>query len=240
MKKFNNLNLKKKNELLYLTNIKLQKMSISNRILWAIENLPHNHIMSSSFGIQSLVSLHLINKYYKDIPVIFIDTGYLFKETYLFVDKVINKFKFNLKIFRSNLSPAWQEARYGKLWEQGISGLELYNQINKIDPMKEALKKLQAQTWFAGLRNQQSDLRASLSILNVQNNVFKFLPIIDWDDKMVQEYITENDLFVHPLYNKGYISVGDVHTTKPINKCMSEKETRFFGLKRECGLHECI
>jgi len=229
---------KKQNEFLLYTNNFLKNISTNKRIIWALENLPMEFVLSSSFGIQSSVLLHLLTKYKSNIPIVFIDTGYLFSETYKFIDLLTAKMQLNLHIFRSYISPAWQEVRYGKLWEQGMQGIDFYNKINKIEPMKIALKKLSVQTWCAGLRHQQSHSRSKLSFIDIKNNVFKFLPILDWTNDQIHSYIKKNKLDYHPLWNKGYLSVGDIHTTKKYQSGMKEEETRFFGLKRECGLHE--
>jgi phosphoadenosine phosphosulfate reductase len=220
------------------TNAQLEALSAQERVAWALENLPGEFVLSSSFGIQAAVCLHLVTQQRPDIPVILTDTGYLFPETYRFIDELTEKLKLNLKVFRATESPAWQEARYGKLWEQGVEGIERYNQINKVEPMNRALESLGAQTWFAGLRREQSDSRAALPVLGIQRGVFKILPIIDWDNRTVYQYLKQHDLKYHPLWDEGYLSVGDTHTTRKWEPGMAEEETRFFGLKRECGLHE--
>ncbi|VFP78947.1 Phosphoadenosine phosphosulfate reductase [Candidatus Erwinia haradaeae] len=232
--------LSKKQQIIDLSNINssLDKLSAESRVEWALENLPHKAILSSSFGIQSIVSLHLITTKKPDIPVIITDTGYLFPETYRFIDDLTKKMSLNLKIFRCPESPAWQEARYGKLWEQGLDGLKKYNNLNKVEPMNRALKQLQAQTWFAGLRRNQSAHRSQLPILEIHKGIFKVLPIIDWTDQMVNQYLQKHTLPTHPLWDKGYISIGDTHSTKKWQPGMKEEDTRFFGIKRECGLHE--
>ncbi|CAL4323851.1 phosphoadenylyl-sulfate reductase [Buchnera aphidicola] len=218
-------------------NVFLQDLSAEKRIIWAIENLSSEFVLSSSFGIQSVVCLHLIIQQKPDIPVILIDTGYLFPETYIFIDQLKDKFKLNLHVFRSKITPAWQEARYGKLWEKGLKGIEFYNKINKIEPMNAALQKLSAKTWFSGLRRSQSKSRYNLSFISIQKRIFKFLPILDWDNNKIFDYIKKNNLEYHPLFHQGYLSVGDVHTTSKYKYGMREEDTRFFGLKRECGLH---
>ncbi|WP_147199567.1 phosphoadenosine phosphosulfate reductase [Pantoea sp. MBD-2R] len=219
-------------------NTKLEKLSAQDRVIWALENLPGEAVLSSSFGIQAAVSLHLVSQIKPDIPVILTDTGYLFPETYQFIDELTDKLGLNLKVFRAEQSAAWQEARYGKLWEQGVEGIERYNDINKVEPMNRALETLNGQTWFAGLRRDQSSSRANLPVLAIQRGVFKVLPIIDWDNKQVYQYLKEHGLGYHPLWEQGYLSVGDTHTTRKWEPGMAEEETRFFGLKRECGLHE--
>ncbi|QDY42842.1 phosphoadenylyl-sulfate reductase [Candidatus Pantoea soli] len=220
------------------SNVQLEKLSAEQRVSWALENLPGAFVLSSSFGIQAAVLLHMVTQQRPDIPVILTDTGYLFPETYRFIDELTQQLNLNLQIFRAETSPAWQEARYGKLWEQGVEGIEQYNQINKVEPMNRALETLEAGTWFAGLRRDQSGSRASLPVLAVQRGVFKILPIIDWDNRQVHQYLKQHGLKYHPLWDEGYLSVGDTHTTRKWEPGMAEEETRFFGLKRECGLHE--
>ncbi|CAL4324121.1 phosphoadenylyl-sulfate reductase [Buchnera aphidicola] len=227
-----------KNIILHNTNLMLKNFSTEKRIIWALKNLPNVQIMSSSFGIQSSVLLHLMVQYKPDIPVILIDTGYLFPQTYHFIDMLTKKFTLNLKVFRSYISPAWQEARYGKLWKQDVRGINLYNMINKVRPMNEAFNQLSVGTWFSGLRRIQSSSRSKLQYISIQKNIVKILPILDWSNKKVDEYLKKNNLEYHPLWKEGYRSIGDIHTTKKYKKGMLEEDTRFFGLKRECGLHE--
>ncbi|CAM4461116.1 phosphoadenylyl-sulfate reductase [Vibrio agarivorans] len=234
------LSLTKTEQILRLAeiNAELEQLTAQQRVEWALENLPGNHVVSSSFGIQAALMLHLLTQAKPDIPVILTDTGYLFAETYTFIDQLSAQLTLNLKVYRSNQSPNWQEARHGKLWEQGIEGIEKYNKLNKVEPMRRALADLNTQTWFSGLRREQSQSRSSLPILSVQNGVFKFLPVIDWTNKDVHYYLKEHGLPYHPLWEQGYLSVGDTHTTQKWEPGMSEEQTRFFGLKRECGLHE--
>ncbi|WP_113632832.1 phosphoadenylyl-sulfate reductase [Pectobacterium peruviense] len=219
-------------------NGQLEQLSAQERVSWALENLPGDFVLSSSFGIQAAISLHLVTQQRPDIPVILTDTGYLFPETYQFIDALTKQLNLNLHVYRAAESPAWQEARYGKLWEQGVEGIERYNLLNKVEPMNRALSELNVGTWFAGLRREQSGSRGELPVLAIQRGVFKFLPIIDWDNRTVYQYLKENGLSYHPLWDQGYLSVGDTHTTRKWEPGMSEEETRFFGLKRECGLHE--
>lgn len=216
----------------------LESLDAEGRIAWALEHLPGEQVVTSSFGIQSAVMLHLMTRHQPDIPVILTDTGYLFPETYRFIDELTEQLGLNVQIFRATHSPAWQEARYGKLWEQGLEGLERYNALNKVEPLNAALTALKASTWYAGLRREQSSSRARLPVLSVQRGLFKCLPIVDWSNKQVHYYLEAHGLRYHPLWDEGYLSVGDTHTTRKWTPGMSEEETRFFGLKRECGLHE--
>jgi phosphoadenosine phosphosulfate reductase len=208
------------------------------RVEWALEHLPKQQVLTSSFGAQAAVSLHMVTQQAPDIPVIFIDTGYHFPETYAFVDTLAKQLDLNLTVYRSKNSPAWQEARYGQRWEQGIEGLNAYNQENKIEPMERALRELNVGTWFAGLRRDQSATRTNVPFLEWAGERWKVHPIADWTDRDIYLYLKKHNLDYHPLWEKGYVSIGDVHTTRSLHDVDHPDEIRFFGLKRECGLHE--
>ena len=220
------------------TNRILASQTAQQRINWAVEHLAGQHVLSSSFGIQSAVLLHMLTERVPDIPVILVDTGYLFAETYQFIDALTERLKLNLHIYRNPHSPAWQEARYGKLWEQGVDGLDKYNAMNKVEPMNRAMSELDASVWYAGLRRSQSSTRSQLQVLDRVRGRLKMLPIIDWSNKAIHTYLQTHDLPYHPLWEQGYVSVGDHHTSMPLQPGMTEEQTRFFGLKRECGLHD--
>lgn len=213
-------------------------MTAEERVACALKSLPGQHVLSSSFGAQSAAMLHLVTQQIPDIPVVLIDTGYLFPETYEFVDALTERLDLNLNVYRPRDSAAWQEARYGKRWEQGIHGIEDYNQDNKVEPMQRALRELNVGTWFSGLRRDQSAGRGDTPFVQPSGDRFKVHPIADWTDRDVYEYLQKHNLPYHPLWDKGYISIGDVHTTRSLADVDSIDETRFFGLKRECGIHE--
>lgn len=209
------------------------------RVEWALQNLPQRHVLTSSFGAQAAVSLHLVSRLQPDIPVIFIDTGYLFPETYRFVDQLTEQLQLNLHVYQSRLSPAWQESRFGRRWEQGLDGLNAYNYDNKVEPMQRALRELEVGTWFAGLRRSQSSSRAKVEIISWSGgDRFKVHPIADWSDRDVHRYLQRHRLPYHPLWEQGYVSIGDMHSTRPLHEVDTIEQTRFAGLKRECGLHE--
>lgn len=215
----------------------LAQRNAAERIEWALANTAGNHALSSSFGAQAAVSLHLVTQRKPDIPVILVDTGYLFPETYRFADELQAHLGLDLRVYRPNVSRAWMEARHGRLWEQGLVGIERYNNLRKVEPMRRALKELDVRTWFAGLRRDQSGTRAGIDFLELRDGRWKLHPIADWTDRDVWDYLQRHDLPYHPLWDQGYVSIGDVHTTRPLSEGMRAEDTRFFGLKRECGLH---
>jgi len=215
----------------------LQQRSAEERVRWAMTSLPGAHALSSSFGAQSAAILHLVTSVDRAVPVVFIDTGYLFPETYRFADELGARLNLNLKVYRPTLGIAWMEARFGRLWEQGVEGIDRYNRLRKVEPMRRALDELGARTWIAGLRRAQTRTRRDIDFLELRDGRWKLHPLADWSDREIRNYLHAHDLPYHPLWERGYISIGDVHTTRPWKPGMREEDTRYFGLKRECGLH---
>ena len=218
-------------------NLALGRLTAERRVAWALEHVPGEHVLSSSFGAQAAVSLHLVTRQRPQLPVVLIDTGYLFPETYRFVDELAERLALNLKVYRPLIGISWMEARHGRLWEQGIEGLDRYNQLRKIEPMQRALRELGAEGWFAGLRRSQARSRAGIDFVERKDGRWKFHPLADWSDRDVGHYLARHGLPYHPLWQQGYVSIGDTHTSHRWEPGMDAEDTRFFGLKRECGLH---
>ena len=218
-------------------NAMLETSTAQQRVEWALANGPANAALSSSYGAQAAVMLHMLTQQQADIPVILIDTGYLFPETYRFADELHERLKLNLQVFRPLVSRAWMEARHGRLWEQGVVGIDQYNGLRKVEPMKRALKELGIGTWFTGLRRSQANSRSQTPVLQQRDGRLKVNPIVDWTDRDIWVYLKQHDLPYHPLWDEGYVSIGDFHTTSRWEPGMSAEDTRNFGLKRECGIH---
>ena len=90
-----------RNHALEHCNRKFAALKADQRVAWALENLPGNHVLTSSFGAQAAVSLHLISRSIRRFPSCFVDTGYFFPETYRFIDDLAARLKINLKVYRA-------------------------------------------------------------------------------------------------------------------------------------------
>ncbi len=218
----------------------LERASAQARVEWALVRAQGRAILTSSFGAQAAVMLHLVTRHCPRIPVVLIDTGYLFPETYRFVDDLVDRLDLDLRVYTPRHSPAWLQVRHGRLWEQGARGIERYNRLHKVEPMARALDELGPRVWFAGLRRAQSRSRARVPVARREAGAIKVHPIVDWSDRDLHRYLARHALPYHPLWAKGYVSIGDVHTTRALGEGMRAEDTRFFGLKRECGLHEAF
>ena len=206
-------------------------------VQWARGQFGHQLVMTTSFGAQAAVMLHLVTQIVPDIPVIWIDTGFNFPETYHFADALTKQLRLNLKVYQSPLSPARMVARHGRIWEQGRRGLEVYDQIRKIEPQKRAMKELGVSAWLTGPRRTQTGFRQTLRYVEPLNRIFKIHPILEWTAQQVHAYLKSHGLAYHPLVDRGYSSIGDWHSTNPVTGGLDDRQGRFRGLKQECGLH---
>jgi phosphoadenosine phosphosulfate reductase len=218
-------------------NTAFAEMSAPDRMIWLHQHYGSRLILSSSFGLQAAVMLDLVRKHAPQIPVVWIDTGYLFPETYQYAEHLIESFGIEVSVYQPKISAARQEALYGKLWEQGKEGSARYGLINKIEPMNRALKEFGADIWVSGLRRSHSSSRAHRHFAEQQKSTLKVYPILDWADAQVAAYFYDNNLPKHPLESQGYQTMGDWHSTSPVDEGGSVESSRFDGEKYECGLH---
>lgn len=213
------------------------KMKTADRIKWLYAEYGSRMVLSTSFGLQAAVMLDLVSKHAPEVPVVWIDTGYLFPESYTYVEELKERLNLNLKEFQPKLTSARQEALYGKLWEQGEEGNAKYGLINKVEPMNRALQELGTDVWLSGLRRSQSCTRVNRPFLEQQKKTLKVYPILDWSDYRVEQYYRENNLPHHPLESQGYKTMGDWHSTCPVGEGECAEGSRYGGSKYECGLH---
>jgi phosphoadenosine phosphosulfate reductase len=196
--------------------------------------------VTTSFGAQSAAFLHLVTRVAPNIPVLFIDTGYHFPETLVFSQEITRRLGLNLKIYRPRLSSEEIETRHGKLWEQGLAGLAQFHEIIRVEPLRRAFQEVNPAIWLAGLRRSGSEHRQKQELLSRQDSRWKLLPILEWSDQEVGRYLSTHGLPFHPLWEKGYVSIGDRVTTKRLDEVSDPRELRHFGWKRECGLHDRV
>tara|TARA_B110000003_G_scaffold15529_1_gene15296 strand:+ start:15196 stop:15945 length:750 start_codon:yes stop_codon:yes gene_type:complete len=216
----------------------LGPLKAHERILQLREIYGSRLVASSSFGLQASAMLHLIRKHAPDIPIIFVDTGYCFPETYQFSQAFIEDWELDIRVFNPAISAARQEALYGKLWEQSAEGNKKYALLNKVEPMNRALSEIGGDVWVSGLRRSQSSTRIDRAFAEKQKATMKVYPILDWADAQLEAYYHEHDLPRHPLEKEGFLTMGDWHSTRKPNVGETAEDTRFGGTKYECGLHQ--
>ena len=218
----------------------LKKLSAQDLLLWGQEQFADKFALTTSFGIQSAVLLHMTGVFEsnKKPKVIWIDTGYLPKETYTYADQLTKLFEIDLVINQSHISPARMEALYGRLWETGShEDFEKYHQMRKVQPLENALSKQDVKCWGSGVRKVQTNNRKSMNLIDFIRGRLSLRPILNWSKKDIFYYMQENNLPQHPLFEKGYSTIGDWHSSQAENDNNQGRSTRFGGVSEECGIH---
>lgn len=218
---------------MYLVNKEKINRSLSAKIVDArvaqVFNTFKNVLVTSSFGTTSAVLLHLVSRIQPNCPVYFIDTGYHFEETLQYKKRLSRLLKLNVIDLRP--APAMHaKTRAQQLWSEDANRC---CEINKSEPLQNI--KEQYSVWMSGLIGFQSRHRQRLQILDDDQDLLKFQPLIDWNSGLVEEYIEGHGLPQHPLKKQGYHSVGCTHCTIP----GAGRSGRWSDQsKTECGLHD--
>ncbi len=218
----------------------LDGLSPQQRLAWAVERFGDRFALTTSFGIQSSVLLHMLSELPNgtSVPVIWVDTGYLPPETYQYAETLQQRLNIHLVVAQSSMSPARMEALHGRLWETGeVRDLEVYLQIRKVEPLERMLAELEVECWASGVRRGQTEHRRSMTWLDPIRDRWSLRPLLTWTPRDVFYYMQEHDLPQHPLFEQGYSTVGDWHSSGPDGAELSGRSTRFGGLKQECGIH---
>ena len=221
-------------------NQELCNMTAQERLTWGYKKFDNQFAITTSFGIQSSVLLNMVSKLslQKKIKIYWIDTGYLPPETYNYAEKLIKDLSLEIEVLQSELSPARMEAIYGKLWETNkASDFDKYHELRKIKPLENGLEKYNIHCWASGVRSSQTEKRKEMKFLDVIRQRLSLRPLLNWTNKDVFYYLEENNLPAHPLFSKGYSTVGDWHSSTPDGIETKGRATRFGGIKQECGIH---
>ena len=204
-------------------------------IEWAARSFSASIAMSSSFQTQSIPLLYMATRIIPGLPVLFIDTGYHFWDTFMFRERIEHEWGLNIVDLRR--TPHWDLFVRQNARTLPVEDPNLCCFLHKVQPMQNALKGYKA--WISGIRRDQTAVRAQAKILELQEDgLLKINPLLNWKMADVNRYIEEHDLPRHPLYEKGYRSIGCAPCTVAIGENDDERAGRWAGRgKVECGLH---
>lgn len=189
---------------------------------------------TSSFQTNSLLLLHIISRIDNSIPVYFLNTGYHFPETLLFKSDVTKLLDLNVIDLFSQVPKNQQRDSNGRLMYASDPDYCCY--MNKVQPLEPV--KQQFDVWMNGIRGDQSAHRNAKEMEEISDGIIRFHPIIDWNSKMVYQYLNYHNLPRHPLEEKGFLSIGCQPCTQSFFEGGNQREGRWNGLnKTECGLH---
>jgi phosphoadenosine phosphosulfate reductase len=193
--------------------------------------------LTCSFQAEDIIVLDLLRQRLPNIPVLFLETGYHFAETYEFRDKLAKEWQLNLVNVVPRKTVAQQETEFGILYREEPTKC---CQLRKVEPLLEALEPFEI--WFTGLRREQSPTRKNLKKveqhrLPIGKTLLKVSPLADWTWGQVWEYTGGKGLSYLPQYDQGYLSIGCQPCTAIPDDPRNPRSGRWSGKKLECGIH---
>lgn len=196
-------------------NALLENCSSIEIISWVF-NTATTPIVSTSFGPNSAVLLHLVTQVMPDIPVIWVDSGYNTNATYEFAIKMINRLNLNMKIYTPSATSAFLTVKMKGIPDVETQAHDDFTKTVKLDPFRRALNELEPDIWITGVRAQETTYRKSLSVVSKQpSGRLKVAPILNWNEQDILDYINDYEL--------------------PVENNYFDPTKSFEG--RECGLH---
>lgn len=208
-------------------NISYRNLSTSDRLIKLYSDYKEV-LMTTSFGITSAYLLYHISKIKPEQKIYFLDTGYHFKETLSYKDELIEMLNLNVVTLKAH-NTRQQITGEERLWKKDP---DLCCYLNKVEPFMHIKEKYDV--WISGLMHSQNSFRNNLDVFELRNGIIKFHPIINMSESEVLQKMSDLNLPFHPLYEKGFNSVGCAPCTRPgTNRTGRWRDNS----KQECGLH---
>jgi phosphoadenosine phosphosulfate reductase len=197
----------------------------------------HQACLTCSFQAEDVLLARLAQAYDPKIPILFLDTGYHFAETYAYRDRIASEWCLNLINLIPEKTVAEQESEFGLLYQ---SAPDQCCRLRKVEPLFKAVANYRV--WLTGLRREQAKSRAALEesalfTLPGGHQVLKLAPLVDWSTRDVWHACEQLEIPLLPLYERGYTSIGcEPCTTLPLDP-NDPRSGRWAGRKVECGIH---
>ncbi|HEX5368396.1 MAG TPA: phosphoadenylyl-sulfate reductase [Dehalococcoidia bacterium] len=207
-------------------------------LAWAANEFQPGLTMACSFGGPTgMAMLDMVMQIDRSVEVFYLDTDFLFPETYALRDVCEQRYGFKPIGYKSLLTPEVQAEKHGEaLW---LRDPDACCDLRKVEPNHRALEGKTA--WLSGMRRDQSKTRSDIAIIewDAKFGLVKINPMAAWDEKSVWSYIIENDVPYNQLHNVGYPSIGCTYCTKPVQAGEDPRSGRWQGFdKLECGIQE--
>jgi thioredoxin-dependent adenylylsulfate APS reductase len=210
---------------------------------WAYESFPRVAIVAS-FQAESSVLIDMAVRIRPDVQVLTLDTGRLPQETYDMIDRLRDRYAIEIEVVSPDAGDlAEMVGSHGvNLFHQSPDLRRLCCEVRKSRPLARALHRYDA--WVTGLRRQQAATRSQTPVVAPDpehKGLTKIAPLASWTKDQVWAYIQERDLPYHPLYERGYTSIGCAPCTRATVAGEDERAGRWWweqeGEVKECGLH---
>lgn len=206
----------------------------------AIERYRGKIVLACSFGAEDVVLVDMVHRIDPSMPLFYLDTEFLFPETYATRDRVIERYGLKpaqVIQVKSLLTPQKQTEEYGDaLWSREP---DRCCQLRKVEPLTRVLRGYEA--WITGIRRDQAPSRANAGIVEWDQKfeLVKINPLARWSWNDVWTYIKVHEVPYNPLHDQNYPSIGCTHCTTPVAPGEDPRAGRWKNFaKTECGLHK--
>jgi len=176
-------------------NKQLRHLSPEDIVRWALD-LGEKTITTTSFGPNSGAVLHLLSQVDKSIPVVWVDSGYNMRDTYVVAEQLMKSLDLNTKIYVPTVTAEHLNVKLGGIPTLDDPDLhDEFTRVVKLEPFNRALDELEPKIWISGIRKSDTDFRKNLDILSYDNRgILKVAPIFYWSDEQLDQYMTEHNI----------------------------------------------
>jgi len=207
---------------------------------WALPTFGNSLAISTSFQKEGMVVIDMAVRINPKVRVFTIDTGRLPEETHQMMETIRQRYGIRVEIVFPEASEVESMISWHgpNLFYREVPLRKLCCQVRKVRPLDKKLATLSA--WVVGLRRDQMESRAETPKVESRKGVVKISPLADWTKQQVEDYIREHNVPVHPLYAKGFPSIGCGPCTRAVFECEDERAGRWWwekGEEKECGMH---
>ena len=209
---------------------------------WSAAQFGDGMLMTSSFGADSAALIHMVHRVKPNTRIIFVNTGYLFAETHTFMEQLRLRFNLNVWTYRTRNDPAGYLHAAGEENPTWRKDIDACCAANKNEPFDRAMRELAPRGWLRGIRRDQAKTRADRQMIewSARANCYAVSPLLNWTAREMHMYLKKHDLPRHPLWDKGYMSIGcnPLSCTRPIGEGEEPRDGRWAGNdKVECGIN---
>lgn len=215
---------------------RLDDASPEETLRWAFEEFGERVAIATGFGAEGMALIHMAVEVNPRPNIFFLDTGFLFAETYELRRRIEDRYKIEIRAVRTAITPESQEEMFGpKLWSRDP---DLCCRLRKLEPLKEEISNLDA--WITAIRRDQTEARQMARAVewDYRWQVAKINPLVGWSKQDVWNFIVRNEVPYNPLHDAGYPSIGCTHCTRAVKIGEDDRAGRWSDrAKTECGLH---
>jgi phosphoadenosine phosphosulfate reductase len=209
---------------------------------WAVAQWGDDVLMSSSFGAESALMIHLAIQAKPDIKIVMVDTGYLFPETFQHMEALRRRFDLNVWVYRTRNDPFQYLRDAAETDPTDRRDVDRCCNANKNEPFERAMRELRPKAWLRGIRRNQAETRGAARFVEWSKRFgcYAVSPLLNMTSRDIFQYMKAHDLPYHPLYEQGYASIGcnPLSCTRPVTAGDDARAGRWAGKNKvECGLH---